>query len=441
MSISVGLEGVRSDKRLLILPALFFLSPFVTSVVPRLTWLFIALIAIVLCVRALRQGIAWRELIPLDAVSIAAILVAVYVSLNAIWAADRSGGFEKAALLWGLILLTIAAGTAIATLDERQLRLAALGLAAGAALGAVYLLIEMLTDAAITRAAMNSISVLKPDNAKHVSLSHGYVRKISLSELNQNATIVILSLWPALFVLALVANFPRRVVLLSAFFLVTALAILLSEHQSSQIALILSVAVFPFAWRWPKAAIRALAGVWCLGFALVLPLDFAAYKADLHMARWLPDSARARVILWEYTAERTLEHPWLGIGVDSTHALRKSGALDKPKGFVFPRSSGEHAHNLFLQTWYELGLVGAILLALAGAALVLRMLRLPKEIQPFAAASFAAFLGIAGFAWSMWQTWFMCAIALLILYVCVVARAPRAGTSGRGALGAAGGVF
>ncbi len=48
----------------------------------------------------------------------------------------------------------------------------------------------------------------------------------------------------------------------------------------------------------------------------MLPLDFAAYKADLHMARWLPDSARARIILWEYTAERTLEHPWLGIGVE-----------------------------------------------------------------------------------------------------------------------------
>ncbi len=84
---------------------------------------------------------------------------------------------------------------------------------------------------------------------------------------------------------------------------------------------------------------------------------------------------------------------------------------------------------MFLQTWYELGLVGAILMALAGARVALRMLRLPKEIQPFAAASFAAFLGIARFAWSMWQTWFMCAIALLILYVCVVARAPRADTS------------
>ena len=33
------------------------------------------------------------------------------------------------------------------------------------------------------------------------------------------------------------------------------------------------------------------------------------------MKSWLPDSARARIILWEYIAERVLEHPWLGIGV------------------------------------------------------------------------------------------------------------------------------
>ena len=80
---------------------------------------------------------------------------------------------------------------------------------------------------------------------------------------------------------------------------------------------------------------------------------------------------------------------------------------------------------MFLQTWYELGLIGAVLLALAGAALALRMLRLPKDTQPFAAASFAAFFGIAAFAWSIWQTWFMCAIGLLILYVCLAGRAQR----------------
>ena len=87
----------------------------------------------------------------------------------------------------------------------------------------------------------------------------------------------------------------------------------------------------------------------------------------------------------------------------------------------FTSAPGEHAHNLFLQTWYELGLIGAILLALAGAAIALRMRRLPKDIQPFAAASFAAFFEIAAFAWSIWQTWFMCAIGLLIPYVSLAA--------------------
>ena len=426
MSISVGLEGVRSDKRWLIAPSLFFASSFVTVPVPRLTWFFVAAIAIVLCVRALRQGMAWRSLVPLDAVTLTAALVALYVSINAIWSADQGAGFAKTALLWGLILATIAATTAAAALDERQLRLAALGFAAGAALGAVYLLLEILTDAAITRTLMNAIPAFRPDKVKHIDMSRaGLVKKISLSELNQNVTIVMLSLWPALSIWTLIASRPRRMLLLGPFFLVTVLVVVLSEHQSSQIGLVLSLVTFLLAWKWRAGVIRALAVVWCLAFALVLPLDFAAYKAGWHMAPWLPDSARARVILWEYTAERVLEQPWLGIGVDSTHALKKSGGPDRPRGFIFPRSSGKHAHNLFLQTWYELGLIGAVLLALAGAVIALRMLRLPKDIRPFAAASFAAFFGIGAFAWSMWQTWFMCAVGLLILYLCVAARAPR----------------
>ena len=210
MSLSVGLASVRADKRLLILPALFFLSPFVTAAVPRLTWLFVASIAIAAGVRAWRQGVAWRSLVPLDAVSIATVLAAAYVSISAAWAADPGAGLGKAALLWGLVLLVIATSRAIAALDERQLRLAALGFAAGAALGAVYVLFEMLSGAAITRWAMNAIPAFRPEKFKHIELSRmGLVKKISLSELNQNVTIVMLSLWPALSVLALVNNRPR----------------------------------------------------------------------------------------------------------------------------------------------------------------------------------------------------------------------------------------
>lgn len=410
------------DKRLLIVPALFLLSPLLTSAIPRLTWLFLALIAIATCARALRRHIEWRQLVPLNVVTVSAFLVAFYVSLNAIW---TGAGFDKAALLWGLIVVTIATSTAIAALDQRQLRLAALGLAAGTAIGAVYLLLELFTDAALTRAAMNAMSFLQPENTKHAVISGGTVERLSLSEFNQNATIVMLALWPALSVCALVVKRPRRVLYLVLLFAAAALAILLSAHQSSQVALIASLVVFVFAWKWRKAAIRILAALWVAAFALVLPLDFLAYKSELHMASWLPKSARARVILWEYTAERVVERPWLGAGVDSTRGAKSRADLERPEGFVFARTTGEHAHNLFLQTWYELGLVGAILMAFAGAAIALRMRRLPKEIQPFAAAGFAAFVGIGAFAWSMWQTWFMCAIALLLLYVPMAAGALR----------------
>src|SRR6185437_11372541 len=118
MSLSVGLASVRADKRLLILPALFFLSPFVTAAVPRLTWLFVASIAIAAGVRAWRQGVTWRSLVPLDAVSMAAVLAAAYVSISAAWAADPGAGLGKAALLWGLVLLVIAASRAIAALES-----------------------------------------------------------------------------------------------------------------------------------------------------------------------------------------------------------------------------------------------------------------------------------------------------------------------------------
>jgi hypothetical protein len=47
------------------------------------------------------------------------------------------------------------------------------------------------------------------------------------------------------------------------------------------------------------------------------------------------------------------------------------------EGFVY---TGRHAHDLFLQTWYELGVVGALLMAIAVA---LSISRLPFEAQPF----------------------------------------------------------
>ena len=160
----------------------------------------------------------------------------------------------------------------------------------------------------------------------------------------------------------------------------------------------------------------------------VLPVDFLAFERQSCIRRsWLPTSARARIIIWEYTAGQVLERPLPGIGADSTAKVKATArhAEEQPKGFVYRRTTGQHAHNVFLQTWYELGLVGAVLFAIAGAAVALRIWLLPRLAQPFAAAAFIAFASIAAFAWGIWQVWLVCAVALVPLYLTLAASAAR----------------
>ena len=417
------LDKSRSDRGRAIVPVIFFLSPLVASVVPRLTWLFLPLIATALIVPVLRRGGQWRKLIQPNTALVAVLLVVLYVFLNATWAVDRGVAFGKAALFLGVAILTFAAGRATLEWDSLLLRPAALCFTAGAFLGALLVLFELLTNGALTRLALNSIALLYPENAKHMAISKGEVTKISLSEFNQNVAMLMFNLWPGLLTLRMVEG-TRAAIFASLFFLAVAVPVVISEHDSSQVALIGSLVIFSLAWMWRRQVMRALAVLWCLAFVLVLPLSFFAYQADLHMASWLPNSARARVIIWEYTAERVLEHPWLGIGADSTRALRgQRDTAEQPAGFIYKRTTAWHAHDLFLQTWYELGLVGAILAALAGSAVALRMSVLPFESQPFAAATFAVFMAISAFAWGIWQTWLMCAVGLMLLYVGIAARA------------------
>jgi peroxiredoxin Q/BCP len=262
---------------------------------------------------------------------------------------------------------------------------------------------------------MNLVAALKPEIAKHVAMENGKVMRLNLSEFNQNSTIVMLGFWPGVLIVSALDAIPRRIAVTALFTAALAVPIALSEHDSSQVALVLSALVFALALVWRSGVIRALAILWCLCFALVIPLDLLAYKYELHQASWLPNSARARIIIWQYTAERALDHPWVGIGVNSTPEVkaRMKGPEDRPEGFVFKRTTGQHAHDVFLQSWYEIGGIGVLLAAIAGSLIALRIGLLPLLGQPYGAASFMAVLSIAAFAWSMWQTWFMCVIGLL----------------------------
>ena len=408
-----------------LIPILFFITPLFTAIAPRLAPHLLLIVALVLIVAALRRGLPWRALLEPNPAAMALAAVAAYAALSAIWAVEPYEALSKGALLLAATSTVFAAAAAIPSLDGEQRRRATLALVAGTLCAALFVSIELLTRGALTSAAMNVMPVLQPDNAKRVHIIDGRVTRINLAEFNQNVAVVAFQLWPGLLALSTLPD-SRRTLLSVPFLLALAVPIGLSEHDSSQIGLVASLLIMPLALFNARAVIRGLALFWCLGFALVLPLDFLAYKAELHLADWLPISARARIIIWEYTAERVLERPLLGVGADSTPGAKAVAAKaakrqEWPEGFVLPRTTGHHAHNLFLQSWYELGLVGALLVAIAGAAVVLRMLRLPRQAQPFAAAAFTMFAVIGAFAWGMWQTWLICAVGLLALYLLMAA--------------------
>jgi len=424
-TIDVGRSRVLSRSSLL--PLVCFLSPFVTSAVPRLTWLFLPLLALSFAMAAVRRGSDWRQLIKPNAALWALLLVVAYVLLGATWADNPPATLVKGGLLFTATVITFAAIAALAEGDAEQLRRAAFAFAIGAFLSGLFMLSELLTDGAITRGYADVLAWLRPGaTIMHMKFVDGRVAKMDVSQLNRSIAMVMFNLWSGLLVLQTLEDRTRRVAASLLFALAIAVPVVISKHQSSQVALLGSVPAFFLARLWPKTVFRALAVIWCLGFVLVMPLSFLSYDAGLHLATWVPHSFRARIIIWEYTSERTLKHPWLGIGARSTRAERTPEALsEKPKGFAYPRNTAAHAHNMFLQSWYELGLVGVILIAVAGAIIALRMSLLPFEVQPFAAATFGTFLGIASFAWGMWQTWLICAVGLMVVYLRLAGEACR----------------
>ena len=97
--------------------------------------------------------------------------------------------------------------------------------------------------------------------------------------------------------------------------------------------------------------------------------------------------------------------------------------------------TGPHSHNEFLQTWYELGAVGAILLLAAGCAVILSIGRLSPAVQPFMLAQFAGFFVMAAFSWGMWQSWLMALPGLAALYAAMAGRFARGRVAGRRHIG------
>ena len=368
----------------------------------------------------------WSGLV--DPLVASGLVLLGYLALNAMWALDPAAAIAKV----GTVAMIAAALSlvlyAVGRLESGLLDLGATLLVVAVSVGAAFVAIELATGQVLTRFSYNLLPFLRPGGSKDVFMSGDRVVAIAAYELNRNLALLVMMLWSALLVVARHPRIRMPRPLAGGLFTLVAVTALYSEHETSMTALAVSGAVFLFSLRWSQAVQRGLIAVWCLGFILAIPLGLILYQtAELHKAPWLPSTAQARIIIWGYTAEKIPENPFLGIGVRSTRVLDKPRALDaaRPEGHVFARRTGRHAHNVFLQSWYELGLAGTALVLLFGLAVLRRIATLPSELKPYGHAVFASVVVFAALAWGMWQTWLLAGYALTAVYLLLAVRFAR----------------
>ena len=183
--------------------------------------------------------------------------------------------------------------------------------------------------------------------------------------------------------------------------------------DSPSVAIVLSALVFLAVLAWGRAAILGLAAAttayWLATPWATLALQSSGAIDELHAH--VPESWARRLEIWTFTADKWLDHPVRGWGLDASRMF---------KGFI-----QLHPHDGAIQIWFELGWPGAVLLAGFWAFLFWRIAKaVETDERLFAAAACATatvYLVIGSISFSLWQEWWI-ALGALALATCVALR-------------------
>lgn len=422
--------GVGFDQRYrgTVLGTILMVAIIVALVSPRtlaVTFWIVTLAFLVSVIR--RRDIDMQQFRPGPVTATLALFVG-YVFLSATWADVPAMPLEKAVLAAG----TVAAVWMMCAVIRQETRPNIIhlgeGVFLGVLIGTLFLLEEHLSGQAIKIATFNLLDLqpedLKP--AEYFYWQEGKLVEIEPNDLVRNVTGVGVYLWPAIVAVLGVWRRPMNKYAAVVLFAIAALAIMISNHAASQLALLVGAVVFAIAsWSLPWARRCVLAG-WLIACFAVIPLALGAYKANLQQVDALGSSVQARLIIWKYTAEKTFENPWFGVGANMTRIIGPE--LEKQSAVIvgndrWPHRLSIHAHNMYLQTWFELGAVGVILLASVGLAILSSISRVHPQLQRYALAAFALTAAVLSSSYGMWQVWLIGTLGITGVAMAVGVRA------------------
>jgi O-antigen ligase len=343
-------------------------------------------------------------------------LFIAYLFINALWAPERAAALVKAVTVLGLAVGAFLIAASYSLRSSDQARVLAKSALAGLLLGAAYLLFEIVFHESVMRFINNHIVQVFQLTPKKMKIENGEVTEISAFVLNRNVTSIVLLLVPGLLFAAALPTRALRQVGIAALVVVTAVATLLSESGTSVIAFFVGALVLATAALSLKAVRFLVVGAWVVAVLFAVPLGALPYKLGWENWTWLPpQSVAARFYIWKYVADDVYQRPLTGIGIRCSRDLHLKipADADDPSHAAYALKGREarHPHNIYLQTWLELGAIGALLLLGVGLAALWAIGAWPPLLQGAAYALFAVggAVGVSGF--EFWQTWMLGVVA------------------------------
>ncbi len=350
------------------------------------------------------------------------IALVAWSALACLWSADPGGGAIKVLLLFGLVLTCFTLSQALSSISTKTGEALLTGFIAAMTVAALYIAFESITGRSLHEFLVKSIPIWLESYDKHLKIGRSGEIAISDANLNRSTLIFGVLFIPAATVALHFRQHKLGAIALAIFTVCAVLTFLYTRHRSSQLALLVGLAAFIIAYYRPSWARLTLMAGWIGAFVLVIPLMLTAHKLDLHHAKWLGSSERARLIIWNYTAERTIERWYSGVGTNATRTLdrmrkkeiRQKKEIRKKRGQPAVAQTRAHPHNFFIHVWYELGIVGVILVGWLGVAL-LRWTTTLGRWEPVMLTQLAVTAAMMAASYGMWQTWFQVGLASGVL--------------------------
>ena len=344
-------------------------------------------------------------------------VASAYLLINATWSTAPTLAYIGVAIFFMASVVVHIVVATVPFLEREPVRAMAIGFFAGYVVSALLISIEVILRHPLHLHVFAAFPALAPQ-ISGIVVESGVVKSLPSYFLNRHVTALILLFWPALLIAGTLASSPRsRTVLLTCLVPVIP-AVFASDHESSKVAMAGSVAVFCILMLAPRLGKTLLAAAWVLACVAVVPFAHIAYDRQLHKAEWLQPSAQHRIVIWGVTSAKVAEAPLVGHGLVAARALgrKEKESPTYETGSPYLVSTGPHAHNVYLQTWFDTGLVGVVLLVSIGLFALTAISRVAQRHQPALYATFAtsALLGASSF--SIWTRWFLASYALSAIF-------------------------